>query len=258
MTEQFLILAAPVFVAAALQSATGLGFGMIAGPFLLLTLNGIGAVQATILLSLAIALVAWPPVIADTDRRALAGLGAGSLLGLPLGGALALLAGMTALKAGAALIVAASATLILRGAASSEDGASRPDECAERGRNAASRMIGAGAVSGAMSAALGMPGPAPAGLLAERGASKEALRATVLSLFVGSFSGALILHSLAIGIGAPAIQLAGLLAAPAIGGAVAGHFLVRRFSAQLFRRILTALLVAAATSLAINVIFDLL
>lgn len=257
MTEQFLILAAPVFDAAALQAATGLGFGMIAGPFLLLTLNGIGAVQATILSSLAIALVAWPPVIADTDRRALAGLGAGTLFGLPLGGALALLAGMTVLKAGAALIVAASAAFIVRGAGPSQDGAPRPANSEKRGRNAASRMIGAGAVSGAMSAALGMPGPAPASLLAKRGASKEALRATVLSLFVGSFSGALIVHGMTVGIGAPAIQLALLLAGPAIGGAVAGHFLVRRFSAQLFRRILTALLVAGATALAVSVISDL-
>lgn len=260
MTELILILAPPVFVAAALQAATGLGFGMIAGPFLLVALNGIGAVQATILLSLLIAVIALPPVIGHTDRRALAMLGAGTLIGLPVGGFLLAVASMATLKLMAVFVVSAAVFMMLRHQNNAPGDTVAPGSLASNTPFASGSelMLGAGAASGAMSAALGMPGPAPAGVLAARGASKETLRATILSLFAGSYSGAVIAHGAAFGIAAPTLQLAAALAVPAIGGAVAGHFLARRFSARLFRHILIVLLFIAAAGLLISAVRDLL
>ena len=51
-----------VFVAALVQAATGLGFGLVAGPALMLALGDVSAIQISILLSLMIALVLSPPL----------------------------------------------------------------------------------------------------------------------------------------------------------------------------------------------------
>ena len=60
MDQAFLILNLAVFGAAALQSATGIGFGVIAGPVLLIALNDGAAIQISILLNLLIAVILTP------------------------------------------------------------------------------------------------------------------------------------------------------------------------------------------------------
>ena len=55
MDSTLLAMHAAVFVASLLQAATGIGFGVIAGPIILLAMNSGSAVQVTILLSLMIA-----------------------------------------------------------------------------------------------------------------------------------------------------------------------------------------------------------
>lgn len=60
MDPQYLFMAIAVFGASALQSATGIGFGVIAGPVLLIVLNSRAAIQISIGLSLMIAAVLVP------------------------------------------------------------------------------------------------------------------------------------------------------------------------------------------------------
>ncbi len=60
MDLDFLILNVAVFGAAALQSATGIGFGVIAGPVLLIALNSGSAIQISIILNLLIASILAP------------------------------------------------------------------------------------------------------------------------------------------------------------------------------------------------------
>ncbi len=55
MDQDFLVLNVAVFGASALQSATGIGFGVIAGPVLLVALNDGSAIQISIVLNLLIA-----------------------------------------------------------------------------------------------------------------------------------------------------------------------------------------------------------
>ena len=55
MAQEFFLLNVAVLVASALQSATGIGFGVIAGPILLIVLNDGSAIQISIALNLLIA-----------------------------------------------------------------------------------------------------------------------------------------------------------------------------------------------------------
>ena len=61
-------------LAAMLQTATGIGFGLIAGPFVLMALQGRDAIEATALLSLLITLVLAPKLLPDVNRRDLVNL----------------------------------------------------------------------------------------------------------------------------------------------------------------------------------------
>ncbi len=60
MEQEILVLGIAVFGASALQSATGIGFGIIAGPALLIVLNDGSAIQVSVMLNLLIALLLAP------------------------------------------------------------------------------------------------------------------------------------------------------------------------------------------------------
>ena len=75
----WVILNLAVLGAASVQAATGIGFGAIAGPILLLTLDSAAAVQITIVLSLVIALVLAPSLWKESDRLVLRRLLAGTI-----------------------------------------------------------------------------------------------------------------------------------------------------------------------------------
>ena len=85
MEHEFLVLGLTIFSAAALQSATGIGFGVIAGPVLLVVLNDNSAIQISIILNLLIALLLAPSLRQKADRRLLAQLLIGLAVGSPLG-----------------------------------------------------------------------------------------------------------------------------------------------------------------------------
>ena len=98
MDETIWILHAAVLGAALLQAATGIGFGVIAGPIILLAMNSGAAVQVTILLSLLIAALLVPTLYKKADKAFLWRILAGSVLGLPLGIAVFLLVSVDTLK----------------------------------------------------------------------------------------------------------------------------------------------------------------
>ena len=74
-----------VVVASLLQGAMGIGFGVIAGPVLLLALNSAAAIQVSITLSLVTALMLAPTLIRQTHWPVLRLFLIGSCLGVPLG-----------------------------------------------------------------------------------------------------------------------------------------------------------------------------
>ncbi len=237
--EQALLHAA-VFAASLLQAAAGIGFGIIAGPIILVVMNSGAAIQVSILLSFAIALVLAPAVVRQADRPLLAQFTLGTLIGAPFGIAAFQAAGIAALKAMAAIAVlfmavSAAGWLNRRGAPAPRD---------SRLRNGL-----VGAISGAMSTALAMPGPAIAAELAAQGRDKTVLRATVLSFFLISYPLAFVVQYSAVGISGAALELSlELLPATALG-VLAGRLLVPHVSETLFRRIIVAVLLATAAGL---------
>ena len=73
MDATLIALHAAVFAAALLQAATGIGFGVIAGPIILMVMNSGAAVQVTILLSLLIAVVLAPSLYGQVHKKVLGG-----------------------------------------------------------------------------------------------------------------------------------------------------------------------------------------
>ena len=108
MESYILALHLAVFAAALLQAATGIGFGIIAGPIILMVMNSASAIQVSILLSLLIALVLAPSLYGRADKPLLARLLLGAMAGLPLGIFVYLQVGVDLLKllAGLAVLVA--------------------------------------------------------------------------------------------------------------------------------------------------------
>ena len=239
MDLDFLILNVAVFGAAALQSATGIGFGVIAGPVLLIALNSGSAVQISIILNLLIASILAPSLWRQADRHLLARLLIGLAIGSPVGLLIFLNMDIGVLKAFAGLAVAYTLFLILR---NNRAPSHAPPTLATK----STEQISIGALSGIMGVSLAMPGPIPAAWMSARGFSRETIRATILVMFVFAYVVALALQFGLAGIGADAIRLSAMLAPSTVIGILVGRSLVSRVTEQTFRYLLVIILASTA------------
>ena len=238
MDLDFLILNVAVFGAAALQSATGIGFGVIAGPVLLIALNSGSAVQISIILNLLIASILAPSLWRQADRHLLARLLIGLAIGSPVGLLIFLNMDIVALKAFAGLAVAYTLFLILRN--------NRAPSHAPQPSTGNPEQVSIGALSGIMGASLAMPGPIPAAWMSTRGFSRETIRATILVMFVFAYVVALALQFGLAGIGADTMRLSATLAPSTVIGILVGRSLVSRVTEQTFRYLLVIILASTA------------
>ena len=236
-----LVLHVAVFVASFFQAATGIGFGLLAGPIILMVTNDGSAIQISILLSLLIALVLAPSLFGRTDKVLLKRLLIGTLPGLPLGIAIFLLVGVDGLKLLAGLAVLFMA-LITTGIVkfSSRHGAPA---------NARAKDLAVGVVSGAMCSSLGMPGPVVAARMMVLEQGKESLRATVLVMFVFSYIAAIAVQQVMVGLTADTLLRTATLAPATLIGVFCGKLAVEWISERAFRRIISVMLLATAGSL---------
>ena len=241
MDGSVLILHAAVLFAALLQAATGIGFGVIAGPVILLVLSSGAAVQITIFLSLLIAVVLTPTLFRRADRDLLVRFLLGTLVGLPLGIGVFLLVSIDTLKLLAAfavlfMAVSASGLLVLS---------------ADRGHGGRRRLedLGVGVISGIMSASLAMPGPVAAARMSALALTKDTIRATVLVMFLFSYSAAIGFQAALVGVTGETLKLTATLVPATLVGVGLGKLCVERISEQLFRRLIVCLLLATALSL---------
>ncbi len=236
---------AAVFSASLLQAATGIGFGVIAGPILLLSLNNSSAIQVSILLSLIIAVVLTPSIFKYFDRAVLKLFVYGSVLGIPLGIVVFLGIDLQMLKTLAGIAVAfmalSSAGLFQPRGGRSNDGYGKRE------------ATGIGIVSGAMSSSLGMPGPVPATWMITRKFRKQVIRATILILFVPSYLAALGVQMAGPGLGGDVVWWSLTLLPATLAGVFAGKLLEPRISELVFRRIVTLVLTCTAISLFVDV-----
>ena len=241
MELEIVVLMVAVFGASALQSATGIGFGVIAGPILLILLNNGSAIQISIVLNLLIASLLTPALWKQSDKALLKNLVMGLVIGSPLGLLVFLSIDIVTLKISAGVAVLLTLILVLR------DVRSKTRKTAPGpGRI---EQVSIGAVAGIMGVCLAMPGPVPAAWMASKAFSKETIRATILAMFVVSYTVALVLQVGLAGIGSDVLRLSVLLAPATVCGILIGQFFSSRITEQVFRWILATVLVSTATVL---------
>ncbi len=241
MDGYILVLHAAVLAAALFQAATGIGFGILAGPIILMVMNSGSAVQVTILLSLLIAVVLAPSLYRRADKTLLSRLLVGTLVGLPIGilvfvqvsvDLLKLLAGL------AVLFMAFSATGLLG-----------LDPLNGKARGARVKDYGIGVLSGAMSASLAMPGPVAAAHMSSLAYAKDTIRATILVMFVFSYSAAIAFQAVLVGVSGETLSLAATLVPATLIGIFLGRISVGWISERGFRWLISIVLVATSISL---------
>ncbi|MFT5651817.1 MAG: putative membrane protein YfcA [Akkermansiaceae bacterium] len=233
-----LLLSGTVFAASGLQAATGMGYGVIAGPVFLVMLNGIAALQISTLHNLAIALMLTPLLRAHIHRSILRGLIGGSVLGIIAGFALQTAVSTTALKIAATVMVGFVTLLLLREMFSGQKNDAKQDVTR-------AEIVGVGTAAGLMGGMLAMPGPLAATWMSVRGVQKQQVRATTLAFFVFAYGANTLLYAGWNGLEKDTIKLAAILL-PILGlGILAGSKLSENISEKAFRLIL--LFVLAAT-----------
>ncbi len=228
MEPEFLVLSLAVFGASALQSATGIGFGIIAGPVLLVILNDSTAIQISIVLNLVIAVFLAPSLRQKADRRLLGSLLIGLIIGSPVGLLIYLSMDIALLKGFAGLVVLFILIAMLRNSSRVPSSSSGP-------ATGKIEQITVGIIAGTMGGSLAMPGPVPAAWMLARGFDKETIRATILVMFVFAYVFALVLQIALAGIAANTMKLCAVLAPATVAGIMVGHFLSSRVSEQAFR-----------------------
>ena len=241
MELEIVVLMVAVFGASALQSATGIGFGVIAGPILLILLNNGSAIQISIVLNLLIASLLTPMLWKQSDKALLKNLVIGLAIGSPFGLLIFLSIDIVMLKVGAGVAVLLTLLLVLRDARSkSRTAAPGPGRI---------EQVSIGAVAGIMGVCLAMPGPVPAAWMASKAISKDTIRATILAMFVVSYTVALALQLGLAGIGSEVLRLSLILAPATVIGILLGQFLSRHITGRVFRWILVTILASTATAL---------
>ena len=231
-----ILLGSAVFSASCLQSATGIGYGVIAGPIFLVFLNGIEAFQISTIHNFCIALILLPMFWGQINRKLLCGLVVGSFGGIPFGFYLQTTVDIVLLKIAASLMVGfVTVALILdirKAALWSGITKKTPFE-----------NIGVGGLSGLMGGMLAMPGPLAATWMSIRGVNKSEVRATVLAFFIFAYGANIMLYASVTGFSAGVLSLSLWLLPPLVLGIVAGNGLSNRYSEQTFRYMLLLILI---------------
>ena len=231
-----ILLGSAVFGASCLQSATGIGYGVIAGPIFLVVLNGIEAFQISTIHNFCIALILLPMFWGQINRKLLCGLVVGSFGGIPFGFYLQTTVDIVLLKIAASLMVGfVTVALILD--------IRKATPWSGITKKTPFENIGVGGLSGLMGGMLAMPGPLAATWMSIRGVNKSEVRATVLAFFLFAYGANIMLYASAIGFSSDVLSLSLWLIGPLVLGIVAGNGLSNRYSEQTFRYLLLLILI---------------
>lgn len=231
-----------VFGASMLQAATGIGYGVIAGPIFLVALNGAEAIQISTLHNLLIALILAPMLRGGVDRTVLKYLVIGSIAGIACGLLLQSALSVVALKlTAAAMVIFVALTLIAD--------MRRRRAVISRTEPARIEVISVGVIAGIMGGMLAMPGPLAATWMSVRSYDKRTVRSTILAFFIFAYGANVLSYASLSGFGAETLKLAAILSPPLVLGIAAGGAVSRILSEALFRKILLAVLVSTAAIL---------
>ncbi|USG62566.1 sulfite exporter TauE/SafE family protein [Sneathiella marina] len=241
MEPILITLSITVFFAAALQSATGIGFGVIAGPIMLLVLNNNSSIQISIILNLLIAVLLVRSIRLEINKTILFQLLIGSVLGLPLGLLIFLNVNVVMLKLLAGAAISLTALLVIR----NNIMRTRPAAAAPSKRGA----LVTGVASGLMSSSLAMPGPVVAAWMSATGIEKQVVRATTLTLFVFSYGAALLFQIPFAGVESTTLWTCLKLVPATIAGIYAGSLIVNWLTERVFSWLIIVILLLTAAIL---------
>lgn len=242
MTAIALAVIAVVLVAALLQAATGMGFGILAGPILLIVMGDTAAIQVTIVLSTIPSLILVRRSLDAADPALLKHLLGGAAVGLVVGALIFATATVTDLTWGAAAAVLAMAVL----------STGVHERRVTVRRNSVTGRLLTGLMSGVMTATLAMPGPPVAAWASATGLDKARTRATLLIVALVCYPAALALQGLVEGVSERVVDECLWLAAPVVAGTFLGQVIAGRVPERLFRKLVTVLLVLVALALVVR------
>ena len=236
-SEAQLALHFATFCAAALQTIIGIGFGVVAGPALMLAMQDVSAVQVSVLLSFLVAAALCRSSFRQADRIVFRDFLAGALPGVLLGALACFLFAFGLLKTLAGATVLAMLVLTFL------------EPRRARKRDSRSGRLLAGSACGFLTTLLAMPGPPLAAYLLFARIDIAKVRATTLAMFMFAYPAAFAAQALAVGIGEATFPTAATLAPAALLGVLCGTLLVKRVSERLFRQVVRVVLLIAGSAL---------
>lgn len=236
------------FFAASIQSATGFGFGLIAVSAFLILLNSAAAVQLVIIITLVMSCVHWFKLKQNVPSNLLKWLSLGSLVGFPIGLLIFLELNLEILKMSIALLIIFISLQNAWHLFRSNQTRHSPSK-AEFNHKA---LMGVGVASGAMASSLAMPGPAVMLYLARTSLTKDEVRGTILTFFIFSYGGALILQAGLVGISLQTWTTAALLTPAALAGVATGHVISHKINQQVFKALVLAILLLTGIFMLLN------
>lgn len=232
-----LALAAATLAGAAVQAATGFGFAILAAPVYLAVLESTEAVPLLAALHVVQSAMLVPALWSRVPRHQFGRLMLGAAIGCPLGlllyhsldvRGLKLVAGVVILLATALMYIRSRGRLV-------------PAEHAAGG----AAQLATGAVSGALTALLVMPGPPLMVMLMRRPLPPEAARALSLTFFAACYVAVTLMNVATGSLTNASWGAAALLVGPVVVGTIAGLRLFRYLPARHFMAVLYVLLVLA-------------
>lgn len=230
----FVLLALVSIVAATVQGAVGFGFGLLAMPGFMWILGSTESVPLVIVLSMVLSGGLAAQLRDHVDWRVTLRFAGGAFLGFPAGLAFSASADTQTLMLSVSVVVLVSAVVLMaRPPAQSGSDAIEPRTPA---------TVSFGALAGAMTIALGMPGPPVVLYLSALGISKDRLRGTVLAFFALAYVTALGTRAATLGVPREVFYAAALVIPLALLGGWVGDRLSRLLDEELFRRLALALI----------------
>tara|TARA_A100001011_G_C14024835_1_gene720992 strand:- start:91 stop:825 length:735 start_codon:yes stop_codon:yes gene_type:complete len=227
-----------IIIGAMFQSLTGIGFAMIAGPFLLLSINDSYAVQVNILLNIILSILIAPKIYKSADKRLLVKISLGTIMGLPLGLIFYSNIDINTLRLLVGYLVGIMAIRLIYTSQFSNS----------RIKSSFLNEIITGFVSGILTVFLAMPGPALATYMGETGLyDKKTTRSTILLYFLFAYTLSIVNHIVFIGVNYHAFKTAIYLTPSTMIGVLLGSFLVPIVSEKLFKFLI--IFVLASTSI---------
>tara|TARA_B100001093_G_scaffold487304_1_gene523439 strand:- start:89 stop:823 length:735 start_codon:yes stop_codon:yes gene_type:complete len=228
-----------IVIGAMFQSLTGIGFAMISGPFLLLSINDSYAIQVNILLNIILSLLLAPKIYKSADKSLLATISFGTIMGVPLGLIFYSNVDLNTLRLLVGYLVG---IMTIRLIYTSQFSTSRI-------KNSIFKELITGFVSGILTVFLAMPGPALATYMGETGLyDKKTTRSTILLYFLFAYTLSILNHIIFIGVKYNAYKTALYCFPSMLIGVMLGILLVPKVSEKLFKILI--IFVLASTSIA--------